>query len=228
MFFLHDGGYINNIFRQHWLFAAGIIRKTHCTFIIPDYPLAPAAMYNDAFTMLYAIYDELLKNVNASDIILMGDSAGGGLALALTEKQQKDGIPQADQIILLCPWLDVSMTNPEIKEIQKKDVVLCVNSLVMAGKAWAGSSSTNHYLVSPINGSMEGLPRISLFIGTHDILLADCRKLKFIMDQKGIAMNYYEYPKMFHDWMMLTSLKESEIAMLQIVSLILNLTQIGH
>ncbi len=220
--FLHGGGYINSIFRQHWKFAANIISATHCTFIIPDYPLAPASTYTEAFVMLYAIYGDLLNKANASDVFLMGDSAGGGLALALAEKQKNDGIPQAAQIILLCPWLDVSMANPEIKEIQKKDVTLRASTLVMAGKAWAGPTGTDNYLVSPINGSLEGLPRISLFIGTHDILLADCRKLRSIMQQKGLAMNYFEYPRMFHDWIMLTSLKESKKAISQIVSLILH------
>ncbi len=219
--FLHGGGYINNIFHQHWKFIAQIIRETNCTFIVPDYPLAPAANYKDAFTMLDAIYSAILSKTSASDIILMGDSAGGGLALALAEKQKKESLPQANQIILLAPWLDVRMTNPEIKEIEQQDVTLRVDNLVVAGKAWAGTSSTDNYLISPINGSLEGLSRISIFIGTHDILLADCRKLKSLLKQKGIPMNYFEYPKMFHDWMMLVSLKESKCAIAQIGALIL-------
>ena len=220
--YLHGGAYINNIFRQHWLFAAKIIRETNCTFILPDYPLAPAATYEDAFAMLEAIYKSLLSETDAKNIILMGDSAGGGLALALAEKQKSEGTAQAGQIILLSPWIDVSMSNPEIKEIQKKDVTLNADDLVMAGKVWSGKSETSIYLVSPVNGSLEGLPKISVFIGTHDILYADCSRLKMIMKQKGIPINYYEYPKMFHDWMILVSLIESEKALSQICWLVLN------
>lgn len=219
--FLHGGGYINNIFHQHWKFIAQIIRETNCTFIVPDYPLAPAANFKEAFAMLDAIYSALVSKANATNIIFMGDSAGGGLALALAEQQKKESKPQANQIILLAPWLDVRMTNPDIKEIEQHDVTLRVYNLVSAGKAWAASSSTDNYLISPINGPLEGLPRISLFIGTHDILLADCRKLKSLLKQKSIPMNYFEYPKMFHDWMMLVSLKESKCAMTQIGALIL-------
>ena len=83
--FLHGGGYINNIFYQHWKFIAQIIRETNCTFIVPDYPLAPAVNYKEAFAMLDAIYSALLSTTNAANIILMGDSAGGGLALAFAE-----------------------------------------------------------------------------------------------------------------------------------------------
>jgi acetyl esterase/lipase len=189
---------------------------------LPDYPLAPSATYEEAFAMLNAIYSGLLSQINADDIILMGDSAGGGLAMALAEKRNKEGLPLPGQMILLCPWLDITMSNPGIKEIEKKDVTLRSKSLVMAGKAWAGTTETDYYLVSPINGSLDGLPPISIFIGTHDILMADCLKFKTMMDRKGIALHYYEYPGMFHDWMMLTSLKESKIALAQIVSLVLS------
>lgn len=218
--FLHGGGYINNIFRQHWTFTATVIRVTNCTFIIPDYPLAPAATYTEAFAMLDAIYKNLLTHTRAEDIILMGDSAGGGLALALAEKQKIDGTPQAAQLILIAPWLDVTMTNPEIQEVQKKDVSLQADNLVLAGKAWAGNSDPKNFLVSPVYGTLEGLPKISIFIGTHDILFPDCKKLKVLLEQQGIAMNYFEYPKMFHDWVMLGSLDESKKAISQICSLI--------
>jgi len=218
--FLHGGGYINNIFRQHWTFAATIVRETNCTFIIPDYPLAPASTFEEAFAMLDAIYKNLLTHIAAKNIILMGDSAGGGLAFALAQKQRNDGIPQSAQLILISPWLDITMSNPEIQEVQKKDVSLRADNLVMAGNAWAGKSDPANYLVSPVNGSLVGLPKISLFIGTHDILYPDCKKLKVLLEQKGIAGNYFEYPKMFHDWVMLISLKESEKAISQICQLI--------
>lgn len=223
--FLHGGAYINNIFRQHWSFAAKIIRETNCTFIIPDYPLAPANTFQEAFAMLETLYKQLLGTANEKDIVLMGDSAGGGFALALAMKLRDGGTALPAAVILLSPWLDISMTNPQIKEVQKKDVSLRAENLVLAAKAWAGNTETNHYLLSPVYGSLEGLPKISIFIGTHDILEPDCRKLKSLMEQKNIAMNYFEYPKMFHDWMMLGPLRESKLARAQICSLILDKKQ---
>jgi acetyl esterase/lipase len=218
--FLHGGGYINNIFGPHWDFAAQLVRETGCTVIIPDYPLAPSLTYVDAFAMLDKIYKNLLLNVDPENIIFMGDSAGGGLALAFAEKNSVEGMSQPEQIILISPWLDVSMTNPEIKEIQKQDPILSARTLVMAGKVWAGNSDTKNYLVSPIYGDLKGLPKVSVFIGTSDILVADCRKLKTLMEQQSIPMNYFEYPKMFHDWVMFYFLKESKIAVKQICELI--------
>ncbi len=219
--YLHGGAYINNIFAPHWDFAAQLIRETGCTVIIPDYPLAPSSTFENAYAMLDKLYATILSEVNPENIIFMGDSAGGGLALAFAEKNNADGIAQPSQIILISPWLDVSMTNPEISEIQKKDPILSAKTLVLAGKAWAGNSDTKNYLVSPIYGDFNGLPIISIFTGTDDVLYADCKKFKNLMEQQSLPINFYEYPKMFHVWVLFSFLKESKPATKQIIDLVL-------
>lgn len=218
--YLHGGAYINNIFAGHWHFIAQLVRATSCTLIIPDYPLAPALSYLDAFAMLDETYTMLLSETDSQNIIFMGDSAGAGLALAFAEKLSQDGISQPEQLILISPWLDVSMTNPKIEAVQKTDPILNAKTLVMAGKAWSGNTDVENYLISPIYGNLEGLPVISIFIGTHDVLYPDCRKLKLLMNEQKILLNYYEYPKMFHVWVLFPFLKESKFAFEQICFLI--------
>lgn len=219
--YLHGGGYLNNIFAAHWDFAAKLIRETGCTVIIPDYPLSPLSSFVDAYSMLDKLYATLLAGVDTKNIIFMGDSAGGGLALAFAEQNSVRGIAQPSQIILISPWLDVTMTNPEIKEVQKKDPILSAKTLVLAGEAWAGDSDTKNFLISPIYGDLKGLPMISIFIGTHDVLYSDCRKFKNLMDLQSLPMNFYEYPKMFHVWVFFTFIKESKPATKQIIDLVL-------
>ncbi len=220
--YLHGGGYVNSIFKQQWKVVAIIVRKTNCTFIVPDYPLTPTYSHEDAFAMLDEIYLRLLTKVSSKDIIFMGDSAGGGLALALAQKQRNEGIPSSSQVILICPWLEITLSNPQIKEFEKVDPVLRASSFVLVSKFWSGKSTPDNYLLSPINGSMEGLPKISLFIGTHDILYPDCKKFRAIMKEKNISINYFEYPKMFHDWVFYTPIIESEVSIEQICKLILD------
>ena len=219
--YLHGGAYINNIFAAHWDFAVQLIRETGCTIIIPDYPLAPSSTFADAYSMLDKLYKTLLLEIDSKNIIFMGDSAGGGLVLAFAEKNSTEEMPQPEQIILISPWLDISMTNPEIKEIQKKDPILNTETLVLAGESWAGNSDTKNYLASPIYGDLHGLPMISIFTGTHDILFADCKKLKNLMELQSLPINYYEYPKMFHVWVLFPFLKESKLATKQIIDLVL-------
>lgn len=220
--YLHGGGYINNIMGAHWDFVAQLVRETGCVVIIPDYPLAPSSTYIDAFAMLDEIYKIILRQTNSQKVIFFGDSAGGGLALSFAEELKREGMAQPQQLILISPWLDVSMTNPEIEHAQKKDPILSAENLVLAGIAWSGNSDTKNYMVSPIYGNLSGLAKINVFIGTHDVLYPDCKKLKSLMEEQNISINYFEYPKMFHVWVLFPFIKESKIAKKQIYDLIIN------
>ena len=222
--YIHGGAYVNNIIRYHWDLITTLVKKTNATFVVPDYPLATedSKAQEVSFKLLEKIYTDLLKKVSAEDIILMGDSAGGGFSLSLAQHFNENNIEQPGQIILISPWLDVSMTNPEIKPVEKKDAFLDVQALKVSGKLWAGTKDTKDPIVSPIYGTLENLGKISLFIGTHDIFIADCRKFKEIMSKKGISFNYFEYPKMFHVWVALTILSEAKSAIQKISDLIKN------
>jgi epsilon-lactone hydrolase len=84
---------------------------------------------------------------------------------------------------------------------------------------YAGSTSPDYYLLSPINGSLEDLGKITIFIGSKDLLVADARKLRWAAASKGIHLNYYEYENMIHAWMLL-NLPASKKAKEQIIEVI--------
>ena len=171
--------------------------------------------------MLVALYKDILKTIDAENLIFMGDSAGGGLALALAQKLKEENLPQPKQLILLSPWLDLAMDNPGIKLIDPLDPFLGIEGLKKAGKAYAGDTPLTHPLLSPIFGSMEGLGRISLFMGSKDILAADARKLVSTCLSNGIAIHYREYQDMFHVWMFM-NFPESKRAVVEIIQLMRN------
>lgn len=218
--YFHGGAYVQSFARPHWGFLSHIVNKTNCTITAPDYPLAPAHTYKDTFAMVGELYRNLIDKLGPGKFILMGDSAGGGLALALAQLMKNENMPQPKQIILLSPWLDLGLTNPEIKDIDPSDLFLGVEGLQLAGKSYAGDTNPDHYLLSPINGPLEGLAKISIFMGSREILVADARKLKALADGIGVSLNYYEYPGMFHTWMLL-NLPESRQAKKEIINLIL-------
>lgn len=186
---------------------------------MPDYPLAPEHTHRESFEMVTTLYKQLLSTVSADNLILMGDSSGGGFALALAQKLRDEQLIQPSQIVLLSPWLDITLTNPEITNIAGNDPFLEVEILRKAGNLYAGDVDAEHHLLSPINGPLEGLGRISLFIGSKEILIADARKLKAAAEAKGIKINYWVYEDMVHAWMFL-NLPESKRARQQIIDLI--------
>lgn len=218
--FLHGGAYMMNIFRQHWNFVAEIIRRTNCNVIVPDYPLTPAVTYKESFKMVRELYADLIKKIGSENLILMGDSAGGGYALALCEQNNELNVAQPSQLILIVPWLDITLSNPDILLTIKKCPTLDLENLVKIGNAWSGDLNPQNYLVSPINGEFKNMPKMSLFIGTHDILIADSQKFKKMLQSQNIPLNYYEYPKLFHDWVMLVRLREAKDALSKMAELI--------
>lgn len=219
IFYLHGGAYVHSISRLHWSLIEKISKATGRSFVVPAYPLAPASTLSDAFRMVEPIYRDLLKQVGADNIALMGDSAGGGFALALAQKLKAEGIDAARHIILLSPWLDAALDDEAIAELAPKDPILGVEPLRRAATAYAGGTQLSDYLLSPIKGDLHGLGKVSLFIGTNDILLADARKFKALTQAEGISINYFEYEEMLHDWL-LFNLPESRRAIEQIVALI--------
>ena len=199
-----------------------LVESTHCTIIAPDYPLAPIYTYVDAFNMVTPVYQQVILDAGAENTIVMGDSAGGGFALALCQKLRMDAITQPRRIVLLSPWLDIALNNPEIAQIDSQDPFLSATGLRKAGLAYAGNSDLSNFMLSPINGPLEGLGELSIFIGTKDILVADTRRLCILAQAKGISIDYREYQDMLHVWMLLY-FRESRNAQEEIRQLIQNL-----
>ena len=194
--FLHGGAYVTNMTPAHWFFIGSMIQNLKCTVVVPDYPLAPKNNVNDVFDMLLPAYEELIERVGAFRVALMGDSAGGGMALALVQLIRNKKIDLPTKLYLLSPWLDVHMSNPGIREIDALDPILNIQGLIDCGLAYS------NYLVSPLYGSFEGLANTALYVGTREIMLADARKFKLEAVEAGLKLEYHEIRNLLHDGML--------------------------
>jgi len=202
IFFLHGGAYVTNMTPGHWFLIGAMIQKLNCTVIVPDYPLAPKHNVHNVFDFILAAYQEIIGEINCRNLCIMGDSAGGGMALALCQLLHEKGIEQPASLYCLSPWLDIQMNNPDIKELDEKDPILNIQGLIDSGKAYAGSLDRMNYLVSPIYGSLQGLPPIHMVVGTHDIMLADVRRFKQKANNAGVDIDYHEIKGLLHDGML--------------------------
>jgi epsilon-lactone hydrolase len=202
VFYLHGGAYIAGISWPHWRFIRKLIGNSGVKVAMVDYPVAPENSYTDTIDMVLKSYEMLLKNYLPSQIVFMGDSAGGGLALAIAQELHRKNLPQPASLILLCPWLDVTMSNQDIDAFEKKDSLLSRKALVSAGKHYAKDADRRNPLISPLYGGFDGLAPLHLFAGTHDLLTADARKLNELLKNKNANFHYHEYSHMFHVWML--------------------------
>ena len=199
--YFHGGSYVAEATQNHWDFLEKIVKDTGYEVIMPDYPLTPKYNYKDVYNMVEPLYKEIVEKVSKDNLIIMGDSAGGGLALGLYEKLVEDNIEIPIKTILISPWLDVRLENTEIKEIEKNDNILNKEALKLAGIAYAGEDGINKYLVNPIDGNLSKLSNIKIFIGTYDILYPDCKLLKEKADKVNGNVEIKEYDKAKHIWL---------------------------
>ncbi len=220
--YLHGGGYVNQPFDQNWPFIYDISERTQAKVVIPIYPKAPNFHATLSFEKVLPLYEQLLESTDSSQLTILGDSAGGGFALALAQLLKEKEVPQPQNIVLISPWLDIALTNPDIEKekLETKDPMLGVNGLQIMGKAYAGELDLHNYLVSPIHGPLKQLGNISVFIGTHDLLLADCQKLHERCLKENIPLDYFEYEGLNHVFPLFQT-PESEDARKKIVNIIL-------
>ncbi len=217
--YLHGGGYIHNLLGFHWQLIGKLAKETGATIVVPDYPLAPKAKFEEVYTFVRIVYADLLRRYPQHKIVFMGDSAGGGLALGFAQLLRDEGKRNAEHIVLLSPWLDVSCSHPEAPQAEKKDPTLSIAGLKLAGIAYAGEDTQNPK-ASPLFGDMAGLGKVSIFIGTHDVFIVDCRALQTKLQAAGAAHHFYEYPRMFHAWAVAVFLPEAKSAFKQIAKTI--------
>lgn len=207
--YLHGGSYMAELKQEHWLFFEGLLQDTNATLVVPDYPLTPKYNYKDVFTMMEPCYEKILENEQDKTWIVMGDSAGGGLALALLEKMGEKGRKMPDALFLLSPWLDTSMENQKIDEVQSKDPMLSKPALKLAGEQYGRDiKEEDTYLVDPLYGPLQNLCPIVVFTGTADILNPDVAILEQRCKEAGTQIIVKEYENAIHDFILYSFVKE--------------------
>lgn len=203
LFFMHGGGFVFNITKYDWAFLNKLIQRTDVGVVVPDYPLTPTHNYRDVFDMIVPEYENLVRSVGSENVTLIGFSVGAGITLSLAQYARQQQIPQPSRIILLSPFLDATIQHPDIPVIDRYDPYIDVEGVKMAIAAYASGTTTDNYMVSPIRGCLEGLAPIHLFMGTHEVLLPDARRLVAMARERSAPVSYYEYPWMYHAWIFL-------------------------
>ncbi|WP_068269980.1 alpha/beta hydrolase [Aldersonia kunmingensis] len=173
---IHGGAYVGEATVFHWMTYTDIARQTDATVIVPDYTLSPVGT---AETEVPRMTDFLARTVaehGAENVSVVGDSAGGGLALLATQDLVRRNAAVPGRLVLLAPWLDVSVSDQRAAAID--DPLLDVGNGAKDGKLWAGRLDTRDALVSPLYGSLDGLPPTAVYSTSRDLLTVDTLRLR--------------------------------------------------
>ena len=122
-------------------------------------------------------------------VTILGDSAGGGLALGFAHTLAVSALPQPRRVVLISPWLDLTLSHPDLPAVEARDPWLCSVGLAEAARAWAGGDDQEDPRLSPGNGSLAGLAPIDLYVGTHEICLPDALLLQERARAEGVKID---------------------------------------
>ena len=216
--YLHGGSYCEAPVVQHWQFCDRIARETDATVVFPLYKRAPEHRFEETFAFLHTLWEKLVESVGAGHVTVIGDSAGGGLALAFAEYLARETeLPQPGQIVLFSPWLDIGMETEIPEKLARQDPTLVREMLRDAGRNWAGDTDPRDYRLSPLFGELIGLAPLTLYVGTHEIFLPDARRLKERCEREGVPLRYVEAEAMNHAYA-LYPIPEGEKARAEVIA----------
>ena len=192
--FMHGGAYVNEINYQHFLFCRKLSRKLDAYVLAPVYPLAPHHKVMETFELMTEFYENVIQNHKS--ITLMGDSAGGGFIHSFCQYLKTIDLPQPKHIVTFSPWVDISIANPSFAS--EDDPILGEIGLREIGKSWAGNLDATDYMVSPIYGDNEGLPRTLIFAGTNEIFYNDIKDYVENLKNDGVDVKFITGSGLFH------------------------------
>lgn len=212
IFFLHGGAYVAEANSGHRKLIEILVRNYGYRVTFIDYPLAPEHNILTSLAVLEHAFKLLVKQYEKDEFCLMGDSAGGGLALALLQQIRDKGVEKRpEKTILFSPWLDVGMTNPGIDNLVKKDVLLHKEGLIACGKLYADGLELSDPRLSPLFGALNDLKSIKVFVSTHELFYPDCILL---LEKAAAAQNtnvdLSVKEQMVHDWVILPLKERNE------------------
>ncbi|MBD6951814.1 alpha/beta hydrolase, partial [Staphylococcus aureus] len=183
----------------HFEFIDELAETLNAKVIMPVYPKIPHQDYQATYVLFEKLYHDLLNQVaDSKQIVVMGDSAGGQIALSFAQLLKEKHIVQPGHIVLISPVLDATMQHPEIPDYLKKDPMVGVDGSVFLAEQWAGDTPLDNYKVSPINGDLDGLGRITLTVGTKEVLYPDALNLSQLWSAKGIEHDFIPGYYQFH------------------------------
>ncbi len=198
--YLHGGVYVFEIDPLHWRFVALLAEEAGVCITVPIMPLAPRGVASSVVPAVADLVSALVDEVGASRVSVLGDSSGGGMALATAMLLRDRGVPPLGHTVLIAPWLDISGTDPRLAEIAPSDPWLAVPGTHAAGALYRAELGEFDPLVSPLYGSLEGLGPITMFSGTRDILNADAARLVALARASAADLDYFEGPGMIHNY----------------------------
>jgi epsilon-lactone hydrolase len=206
LLYLHGGGYVIGSTASHRHLAASIAAASLMTGYAIDYARAPETRFPGALDDSLAAYSALLTDgLVPGQIIIAGDSAGGGLALATALAIKAAGLPQPAGLFVISPWADLTLTGPSYAAFAESDLICSHAELDRMASLYCDAADRTNPLVSPLFGDFAGLPPLLIHVGSDEILLSDSIRLAERAGFARVKVKLLIAPDMPHVWHFMTT-----------------------
>lgn len=199
--YLHGGAYCFEMTAFHWKLVAEMVERLNAHVTIPIYPLAPEHDFHAIYGMTRAVYREVIAHDDT--VAIMGDSAGGNMALVLTMMAAEEGLPCPRRLVLISPSLDMTLANPRTLEVALTDPWLGIEGGREAVRIYAAGLDFADWRISPFYGNLAVLPPTLIFCGTRDLLYPDSELFVGKARQQGADAELVIGRGMIHVWPLL-------------------------
>ena len=199
--YLHGGGYCVGSIVTHRVLAGEVARAAQARALVIDYRLAPEDPFPAAVEDSLAAYEWLLaQGTEPGQVVLAGDSAGGGLVISTLVALRDKGLPLPAAGVCLSPWTDLSLSGESIAGNAKSGVALTAEMLRTFAVHYLGEGDPCSPLASPLYADPSGLPPLLVQVGSHEILLDDARRLAERAQAAGVEVVLDVWEEMVHVW----------------------------
>ena len=205
--YLHGGGYVTGSIEDHRMMCGLLANATGTKVLIPEYRLAPEHPFPAALDDALKVYQWLLdQGYSSANMIIAGDSAGGGLSIAtvLALKEKSGSLPAA--VVCLSPWADLALTGQSHTTKAKAEAILNKDVLREWALCYTDESNLTNPLVSPVHGDFHGFPPLLIQVGSEEILLDDSTLLAEKARSAGVDVTLKIWDGMWHVWQALGGL----------------------
>ncbi|MCZ6627424.1 MAG: alpha/beta hydrolase [SAR324 cluster bacterium] len=201
LLYFHGGGYYRGSLHTVREMVGRISRASGLTALSVDYRLAPEHPYPAAVEDAVAAYRWLLeKGVAPRQIVLGGDSAGGGLCAALMIKVRGEGAPLPAAWVCLSPWVDLTQSGESYETRAHEDPSITKPYLDHAAQLYLNGVDAHDPLASPLYADLSGLPPLLIQVGTAEVLLDDSTRLEQNARAAGVQVELQSWEGMTHVW----------------------------
>lgn len=198
--YLHGGGYVWGSANGFRSLSSRLARSANCAVFSIDYRLAPEHPAPAALEDALSAYRELRKTYAAEKIIVCGDSAGGGLSLALGLALRDQGETQPGGHLLFCPWGDLALQGESVKRNRDYEPLLTRENLALYAEYYAAGTPLDDPSISTVNADFTGMAPIYIQAAGKDLFLDDARCLAQKAREAGVKVKIDVFAEMFHDF----------------------------